>query len=94
MNHNIYQHEGHTWERISKGRARNLYERGETIGLAGCNANPESPWGLVCYESNFFGTPFDVLCNSAAHYQAPALGRTLAFYAKQNEPVASIKAAI
>ena len=76
--------DGKTYERISKQKARRIYDTSnKAIITCGCNMNPFSPWGIGTPIVNQPDRTFDQICNEAEYYNCDSeRGRYLSFYAE------------
>ncbi len=70
--------------RITKTKARSLYENGNAVLFIPCKLNPKSPWGLGMWEHKDHDgqyESFDALCNHYEYYNCNAeTGSYIAFY--------------
>ena len=75
------------YERISKAKARKMYEAGETVYLVACKLRPDNCWGLL-YDANYYNwnkcEPFDTVVAAFEWYNCrPDTGKYTAFYRKE-----------
>ncbi len=76
------------YERISKQRARKMYNAGETVYLVPCKVRPDNSWGML-YDANYYNwnkcEPFDTIVAAFEMYncQYNETGRYTAFYRKE-----------
>lgn len=74
--------DGLTYTRVTKARARKLYNAGIEIGIHPCNLHPTSPWtGTPLTVSNKSDRAFDAIVNEFEYYNCCSdLGRYASFY--------------
>lgn len=74
------EYDGRTWERVTKARARKVYESGGQVAVSPVLAR----WGVWVEPyiiSNSTGGPFDLTISAVEFYNCGAeLGRYLAYY--------------
>ena len=75
-----HRYDGRTWERVTKARARKVYESGGQVAVSPVLAR----WGVWVEPyiiSNNTGGPFDLTVSALEFYNCGAdLGRYLAYY--------------
>lgn len=76
-------HEGRRYERVSKRRARAVYNRGEVLVMIPCNLRPFTPWHIEAYVSkDRDGEDFDRLVRQSEPYNCinSETGLYMAYY--------------
>ena len=69
------------WQRVSKPRARNLYNQGHDVYIIPCNAHPENFWIQPVKMLRNDETTFDKVVNTFSYYNCNSeLGYYPAFY--------------
>ena len=83
MNRRAYIENGTTYLRVSKARARRLYDIGTEIYINPCNMSPDSPWGQPMPISNKSERAFDAVVTEYEVYTCAnrKVGLYAAFYA-------------
>lgn len=83
MNRRAYIENGTTYLRVSKARARRLYDIGTEICINPCNMSPESPWGQPMPISNKSDRAFDAVVTEYEVFTCAnrKVGLYAAFYA-------------
>lgn len=84
MNARHYAENGTTYTRVSKARARKLYNKGVEIGIHPCNLALISPWGTSPVRmSDKSGRTFDAIVNEFEAYNCTTCetGKYATFYA-------------
>lgn len=83
MNRRAYIENGTTYLRVSKARARRLYNTGGEVRISPCNMRPDSPWGCPMPISNKSDRTFDAVVTEYEVFTCAnrKVGLHVAFYA-------------
>lgn len=87
MNNRYISNNGKTLKRISKTRAKTLYNQGNKVLFIPCKLNPFNMWGLGIWENNQLDGQFETfekLANAFEYYNCNSeTGKYIAFYIEQ-----------
>lgn len=83
-NRTFTDHDGATWQRVSKRRARVLYDAGHTIKIAPALINPVSAWNInadIVQKIQTYNETFDTRINAFEYFNCNSeCGKYAAYY--------------